>query len=195
MLEAFNEEMKKFLDKQTFVQLSDDELKNYDGPINYITTTISLKDSATTPLRICTNSSFKNGKYSLNDLIPKGPNSLNDMLAVTIRFRSYPHAVAFDLSKAYNTMCTTSKEKHLRRFVWRWSENGPWLDFGIDKVHFGDRGAACQLEIGKNKTAKLGKDIDNKASEKLIQDTYVDDGATGGSEEEVQRMVDKMDEN
>ena len=51
------------------------------------------------------------------------------------------------------------------------------------------------MEIGKNKTAKLGKDIDNKVSEKLIQDTYVDDGATGGSEEEVQRMVGKMDEN
>ena len=75
--------------------------------------------------------------------------SLNDMLAVTIRFRSYEEAFCFDLAKAYNTMITDLTELHLRRFVWRWDENSPWIVYGIDRVHFGDVPAACFLCVLK----------------------------------------------
>ena len=36
-------------------------------------------------------------------------------------------------------------------------------------MHFGDRPAACQLEVSKRKIAKLGEKIDPQASAKLIQ--------------------------
>merc|ERR1712115_506206 len=68
------------MDRGTFVVLSKQEMADYAGLVQYITHHGVLKDSATTPLRVVTNSSFKNGKYSLNDCLPKGPNSLNDML-------------------------------------------------------------------------------------------------------------------
>ena len=97
-------------------------MKEYSGPVNYITHHGVMKDSVTTPLRVVTNSSKKNGQFSLNDLMPKGPNSLNDMLAVMLRFRTYIVAFVFDLSKAYNTMRTSITERHLRRFVWCWSD-------------------------------------------------------------------------
>ena len=83
----------------------------------------------------------------MNDLMPKGPNSLNDMLGVMLRFRVYDKVFAFDLSKAYNTMHTSVQERHLRRFVWRWSEDEPWKDYAIDRVHFGDIGASCHPVI------------------------------------------------
>ena len=136
-----------------------------------------------------TNSSFNNGGHSLNRCLPKGPNSLNDMMEITLRFRCYENVFMFDLSKAYNTMRTGVVEKHLRRFIWRLSENDPWQDYGIDRVHFGDRSAACQLEVSKNKVAELGKRIDLEAATKIINDTYVDDGPSGGSVQAVKRMV------
>ena len=95
----------------------------------------------------------------------------------------------YDLSKAYNTMRTGIVERHLRRFVWRFSEQKEWQDFAIDRVHFGDVPAACQLEVSKMKVANLGRDIDNQAVDKIIADTYVDDGVSGGSPAEVKRMV------
>ena len=164
-------------------------MEDYQGPVNYITHHGVLKDSATTPLRVVTNSSVKNGQYSLNDLMPKGPNSLNDMLEVILRFRVYEYVFAYDLSKAYNTMWTSVEEKHLRRFVWRFSEDEPWQDYAIDRVHFGDVPAACLLEISKKKVAIEGEDIDPEASTKIVKDSYVDDGLTGGKKETVERMV------
>ena len=106
LLADYNAEVKKYIDRGTFVELTDDEISSYQGPAQYITHHGVLKDSASTPLRVVTNSSFKNGTFSLNCLLPKGPNSLNDMLEVTVRFRAYEKVFAFDLAKAYNTMRT-----------------------------------------------------------------------------------------
>jgi len=189
LLEAYNLEIQKYIDRKTFILLSKEEMKDYSGPVQYITHHGVLKDSSSTPLRVVTNSSFKNGKFSLNDLLPKGPNSLNDLFEVTVRFRTYEKVFAYDLSKAYNTMKTGMTERHLRRFVWRFAEDSPWLDFAIDTVHFGDRPAACQLEISKKKIAQLGHSIDPDASAKLINDCYVDDCFSGGSEKDINRMV------
>ena len=72
------------------------------------------------------------------------------MLGVTLRFRSREFAFQYDLSKAYNSMKTTLKERHLRRFVWKFSDDEDWQDYAFDCVHFGDRCAACQLEVSKD---------------------------------------------
>ena len=105
LLDAYHEEIKKYIARATFVELSESEMKEYSWPFNYITHHGEMKDSVTTQLRVVTNSSKKNGQ-----LMPKGPNSLNDMLAVMLRFRTYIVAFVFDLSKAYNTMRTSITE-------------------------------------------------------------------------------------
>ena len=189
LLEAYHEEVRKYIDRGTFVKLTEEELNSYEGPHQYISHHGVLKPSVSTPLRVVTNSSFNNHGNSLNSCLPKGPNSLNDMNKIMLRFRCYEKAFLYDLSKAYNTMRTGLVEKHLRRFVWKFDESDIWQDFGIDRVHFGDTPAACFLEVSKKKVAELGKDIDIEAAEKLIQDSYVDDGATGSSPAGVSRMV------
>ena len=93
-----------------------------------------------------------------------------------LRFRSYPIAIHFDLSKAYNTLRTGLAERHLRRFVWRFSPNEEWEDFALDRVHFGDQCAATQLEVGKDLVADAGQQIDREAAQKIKNDLYVDDG-------------------
>ena len=196
LLDSYNVEMKKYLDRGTFVKLTKEEMGDYEGPCQYITHHAVLSSSSvTTSVRPVTNSSFKNGSHSLNSLLPKGPNSLNDMHDVTVRFRTYEEAFAYDLAKAYNTMRTGLVERHVRRFVWRFNEDEPFEDYAIDRVHFGDRSAACQLESSKKKIAKAGESIDPEASRKLIDDTYVDDGFSGGKKESIERMVGVKDAN
>ena len=113
LLDTYNIEFQKYLDRQTFVEVTDYEIKNYKGPVQFILHHGVLSSSATTPLRIVTNASFKNGIRSLKDCLPKGPNCLHSMYGVGIRFRSYEEGVVFDLSKAYNKMKTGLVEKHL----------------------------------------------------------------------------------
>ena len=89
----------------------------------------------------------------------------------------------YDLSKAYNTLRTGIKECHIRRFVWKFHDNDEWEDFAFDCVHFGDRYAATQLEVGKELAADAGEQIDPEAAARIKEDTYVDDGVTGGTRE------------
>ena len=183
------DQIKDFLHRGVAVKLSKEEMDSWSGAAQYITHHGVLKDSVTTPLRVVTNSSFNNGGNSLNSCLASGPNSLNPMLDVMLRFRSYPIAIHFDLSKAYNTLRTGLTERHLRRFVWRFSPNEQWMDFALDRVHFGDQCAATQLEVGKDIVADAGAHIDREASEKIKNDLYVDDGLTGGDHDQVVRMV------
>ena len=189
MLEKYNVELMKYITRGILVPISEDEMKEYMGPVNYISHHAVEKPSPTTPFRIVTNSSLKNGVRSLNDCLPKGPNSLNSMFDISVRFRAYETGLVFDLTKAYNSLKTGLPEKHLRRMLWRFSPDEAWQDFGFVVVAFGDRPAANFLELGKDLTADAGIEIDPVASKKIKRDSYVDDGVTGGSKAEVERMM------
>ena len=188
---AYNDQIRSFLERGVAVKLSTDEMESWTGPCQYITHHAVLKDSVTTPVRIVTNSSVNNCGNSLNSCLATGPNSLNPMMDVMLRFRCYQIALQMDLAKAYNTLRTGLVERHLRRFVWRFNPTEPWQDYALDRVHFGDAAASTQLEVGKNIIADAGENIDKEASERLKHDLYVDDGLTGGTPEQVQRFVGK----
>ena len=186
--ETYNQEIQKALDRGAAVKLTKEEIADWKGPVNYIAQHGVIQDSVTTPFRVVSNSSLKNGTYSLNECLIRGPNSLNSMLDISLRFRCHDEGMVFDLTKAYNRLKTGPVEKHLRRFIWRFSSDDDWIDFALDSVAFGDIPAANFLEIGRNKTADAGAHIDAVAARKLKEDSYVDDGVTGGSAEEVKRM-------
>ena len=88
----------------------------------------------------------------------------------------------------YHSVLTTEKERHLRRVLWRSMK----LDedpktYGTETVAFGDRPAAAITTVALKETAELYKYIDNSAAEKIKEDMYVDDIATGGlTKEEVE---------
>ena len=158
------------------------------GPTNYISHHGVERPSPTTPLRIVTNSSLNNCGNCLNGCLVGGPNSLNPMLDIALRFRCHECGMVFDLTKAYNVLKTGLIERHLRRFVYRFSPKEEWQDFAFDTVAFGDLPAANFLEIGRDLTADAGMDIDEEAAEKIKRDSYVDDNISGGSFEAVERM-------
>ena len=195
MLDKYNEELFKYISRGIVVPITKHEMEDYIGPVNYISHHAVEKPSPTTPFRIVTNSSLRNGIRSLNDCLPKGPNGLNSMFDVMIRFRCYEIGLVFDLTKAYNSLKTGLVEKHLRRLIWRFCKEDDWQDFGFVVVAFGDRPAANFLELGKALAADAGGHIDPSAAKKIKMDSYVDDHVTGGSFADVQRMVgERMDD-
>ena len=181
-------EFQKYIDRGGIVKLSEQEKSEYKGPVNYISHHGVVTDSVTTPLRLVSNSSLKNGTYSLNECLARGPNSLNPMLDITLRFRCHVEALVSDLTKAYNAMRTGLVEKHLRRIIWRFDPREEWSDYAFVCVAFGDVPAANCLEIGRDITADEGYEIDPVAAMKIKKDSYVDDMVTGGSAAEVKRM-------
>ena len=186
--EYYNQEFQKYVDRGAAIKLSQEELDSWRGPVNYISHHGVEQDSVTTPLRIVSNSSLKNGGKSLNDCLITGPNSLNSMFDCMLRFRAYEHGLVYDLTKAYNQLKTGPVERHLRRLIWRFSPEEEWQDFAFDTVAFGDCPAGNFLELGRDLVAESGREVDPIAADRIIRDTYVDDGVTGGSEYEVTKM-------
>ena len=83
-------------------------------------------------------------------------------------------------------------EKHLRRVLWRFGNlDSNWKVFAFSTVSFGDKPAAALLEIAVKKVAELNSNIDPVAANRIINDRYVDDFASGGSPVEVFRFIGK----
>lgn len=66
---------------------------NWNGSVWYVSHLIAPNPhSVTTPVRLVWNSSQKFRGVSLNDLLMKGPDVLNQICAVLLRFRGGVHA-------------------------------------------------------------------------------------------------------
>merc|ERR1712115_518690 len=84
------------IDRNVVSEVTPLELQAWKGPVNYNTHHDVLKDSVTTHVRLVSNSSFVNGSTTLNDLLVKGPNTLNYLFTNLVRFRGYEIALVGD---------------------------------------------------------------------------------------------------
>ena len=96
----------------------------------------------------------------------------------------------------FHSVQTGEAEKYMRLMVWRQGDTkAEWQSYGWNVVAFGDRPSSCILEIAKDLTAHAGEQIDPVAAKAISQDTYVDDGATGGDEATVKRLIGETTQN
>jgi len=105
-LEEFNALIKDNVDRGVFRKLTEKEIKDYKGPINYISMVEAYKNGphSTTPVRVCMNSSMKQpppSGLSLNDCLMKGPSALADLYSVTLSLREHKVVFTKDISKFY----------------------------------------------------------------------------------------------
>ena len=201
IMDQYNGEFDGLLQRGTIRRVTPQEIaswKEKGGEVSYISHhPVLTPGKATTKCRIVSNSSLKNGGNgpSPNSNWPKGPNALKPMYEVFLRWRLYPVAVHFDLKKMFHSVRTGLPEMFKRLMAWRKGKlDADWAIYGWLVVAFGDRPASCILEICKDLAAEAGEEIDPEAAKAIREDTYVDDGATGGTEESVSRMIGEVTE-
>ena len=126
-------------------------------------------------------SSVTGSGYSLNDLLAKGINSLNSMLEIFMRFRCWEVALHTDVRKLYNHV--NLKDAHWRFHLYFWERELNVTKDPKEKVVktiiYGVRSSGNQAECALRKCAELQKDKYPKAADAVIEDTYMDDTATG----------------
>ena len=142
--EKFHEQVQDLVQRGVFVRISEEEQRSYKGPVFYVTMHEVYKpDSLSTPIRLVINSSLKYDGASLNDVLMKGPDTLNNLFGIQLKFRTYMYALVCDMSKMYHTIHTTEKEKHLRRVLYRRNPTDEFTTYGITRAMFGDKPAAA----------------------------------------------------
>ena len=70
-------------------------------------------------IEIIFNSSAKFNGVSLNDFWAKGPDVMNNMLGILLRFREGSVALAGDIKRMYHSVHLSELDQHTHRFLWR----------------------------------------------------------------------------
>ena len=158
-------------------KLSEVELNSYKGPIHYVSHHEIIKASSTsTPFRIVFNSSASYNGHILNEYWAKGPDVLNSLFGVLIRFCENPVAFIGDVFKMFNAIKLSFLDQHTHRFVWRgMDENRKPDHYALTAVPFGDKPSGSIAILAMKKTAELNKYKFPDAYEIIDRDSYVDD--------------------
>ena len=116
------------------------EMLSYGGPVHYVSHHAVMKPkSRSTPRRIVFSSSANYHGHILNEYYAKGPNMLNSLLGVLLRFREERFAVIGDISKMFHSIETTNVDPMTHRFLWRNLNTTKEPDtYVITAVNFGD---------------------------------------------------------
>lgn len=174
---AYASQVHEMVNRKAAVKLSKEVLHSWTGPVWYISHLIALNPhSISTPVRLVWNSSQKYKGLSLNDMLIKGPDVLNPIRAVLLRFRAGVFAALGDIQKMYNSVWLEEKEVHLHRFLWRDNEDAEIEDFAITRVNIGDKPAGCIAQVAMRETASLTPFTKFKEEKRVLEeDVYVDD--------------------
>lgn len=131
-------------------------------------------------LRVVFDCSAKYKGVSLNDHLLSGPDMLNNLSGVLIRFRKHPVALMCDIEKMFHQFHVKEADRNYLRFLW-W-KNGDLTSHPSDfrmRVHlFGAASSPGWANFGLKRLAKDNVDIYPQGSRFVMRDFYVDDGLT-----------------
>ena len=192
--QLYCEQWQDFIDRGVVSVITEEEDREYQGPVFYVSHHEIFKPGSTsTPIRIVINSSLQYKGKSPNDILMKGPNFLQNMYGIQLRFREHKYVIVCDMSKMYHSVHTTVVEKHIRRILWRNMEvDRPPTIYGFNRVTFGDKPAGAICAAAVQLTADTYSHIDKDAAMKIKRDGYVDDIATGA---ETMERIDEIEKN
>ena len=116
--EAYDKQIKEMEEMNFSRKLTKEEMEVYKGPVHYMAHHAVLRpESASTPVRIVFNSSSSYQGHKLNDYWMKGPDLLNNLFGVILRFRERETAIVGDISKMYHRVLIPEEDQHVHRFL------------------------------------------------------------------------------
>ena len=133
----------------------------------------------TDKMRIVFDCSVKLGQVSLNEALLQGPDLMNSLLGILLRFRSNTVALSCDIQKMFHQFYVGESDRDLLRFLW-WPEG----DLGKEPYHFrmcvhlfGATSSPGVATFGLRKIATdFGPRISPSATHFIQNNFYVDDG-------------------
>ena len=153
---AYNKQMTEMNEMNFSRKLSVEESKNYKGPVHYIPHHAVIRpEKRSTPIRIVLNSSAKYEGHQLNDYWLKGPDLLNNLSGVNLRFREREIVIIGDISKIYHLILIPAKDQHLHCFLWRSLETNREPDVYVKTfLKFGDKPTPAMAQIALRRIAE-----------------------------------------
>ena len=157
LAKLYKDEMNDMVNRGAARKLTKAEISSYSGPVHYLTHHEVVKmEHPTTPCRIVFNASKNFEGHVLNDYWAKGPDLLNNMVGVIIRFREEYICLSGDIKKMYHSVRICELDQHTHRFLWRNMNSSVAPDtYAMQCVSFGDKPAGTIAQLALRKTAEM----------------------------------------
>ncbi|XP_041453627.1 uncharacterized protein LOC121406824 [Lytechinus variegatus] len=175
--EAYNKQIHELEEMGFAKKLTAADIEKYEGPVHYISHHAVVRpEKKSTPIRIVFNSSASYQGHRLNEYWMKGPDLLNSLVGVLLRFRENEVALCGDISKMYHRVSIPERDQHVHRFLWRDMDGNREPDVYMMKVvTFGDKPAPAIAQIALKLTAEQGECTHPHAASVLKRNVYMDD--------------------
>ena len=158
-------------------KVNSEKLSEYNGPIHYIALHVVLKpESKSTPCRIVFNSTANFHGHVLKEYFAKGPDIMNKLFEVLLRFREERVGFVGDISKMSHSIKIPLRDQMTHLFLWRDLVTEKESDtYAITAVNMGDRPSATIAIVALKKTAERKQKELPEAAKTISDNSYMDD--------------------
>ncbi|XP_059058147.1 uncharacterized protein LOC131851643 [Achroia grisella] len=143
-------------------------------------------------LRVVHDAAAKIKGVSLNSLLLTGPDLLQSLFDILLRFREGKVAMTADIKEMFPRFKIIKQDRDAQRFLWRDNPNVPITTYRMSSMIFGAVSSPFTAIYMKNKNALEVKDQYPEAVHGIVYDTYMDDyiGSVDSSDRAAQLAVD-----
>ncbi|XP_061719997.1 uncharacterized protein LOC133527124 [Cydia pomonella] len=129
-------------------------------------------------LRTVHDAAAKSHGVSLNSLLLTGPDLLQPLLGILMRFREGAVALNADIREMFPQIKIIEKDRDAQRFLWRDTPGEPIRTFRMSSMIFGAASSPFTAIHIKNKNALEWQETYPEAARVIIDDHYMDDCIT-----------------
>ena len=104
---------------------------------------------------------------SLNDHLLKGPDLLNNLVSIVIRFRLGQFAVTSDIEQMFHQVRVRQEDRHALRFLWQENPSDYIDNYKINVHLFGKTDSSCVVNFVIKKIAKDKYDTDHAVAKSI----------------------------
>ena len=125
-------------------------------------------------IRIVFDCSAKYAGTSLNDHLLQGPDHINSLVGILVRFRKEHVGISCDIEKMFYNFQVDKKDRDYLRFLW--IDDGEIKHYRMNVHLFGATSSPAVATYGLRKLAEDYKDDSQDAADFICRNFYVDDG-------------------
>ena len=185
MKTKYHKTVKQYIDNNHATKISPEDLtpeKASNTPIiNYIPQHAVSNQYKPDKVRVVYDAAAKYRNCSLNDHLLKGPDLLNNLVSIVIRFHLGQFAVTSNIQQMFHQVRVREEDRDALGFLWRENSNDYIDDYKINVHLFGKNDSPCVVNFVIKKIAKDKYDTDDVVAKSIDKDFYMDDFIKSGN--------------
>ncbi|XP_072934974.1 uncharacterized protein [Epargyreus clarus] len=128
-------------------------------------------------LRVVHDAAAKTKGVALNDLLLKGPDLLQSLPGVVMKFRQHMVAVTADIKEIFMQVKLRTEDRNALRYLWRGNrrDDQPPEEYRMTSLIFGASSSPSIAIFVKDLNAKKYEETEPEAASAIIEKHYVDD--------------------